>query len=81
MVMVGFKSDWRQHLGFASQYLNTVYCAFEQKLSFAILRVKDGFDYSGAIAQETSVVKEVPVDDHSDDEGKELFSISLKFQT
>ena len=42
-----------------SEYLNTMYCAFDQRLSVTILRVKGGFDYSGAIAEEKSVTKEV----------------------
>ena len=70
MVLMGFKSDWRRSLSFSTEYLNTIYCAFDQKLSFAILRVKDGFDYSSAIAQETSVIKEVPVNEDDDDDDK-----------
>ena len=69
MLLMGFKSDWKQHLNFDSEYLNTMYCAFGQRLSVTILRVKDGFDYSGHIAEEKSITKEVPItDDHSDDE-------------
>ena len=57
MLLIGFKSDWKQNLNFAAEYLNTMYCAFDQRLSVTILRVKDGFDYSGAIAEEKTEVK------------------------
>jgi len=71
LLLVGFKSDWKKNLGLNTEFFNTLICAFEQRLSVTILRVKDGFDYSNVIAAETSVVKEVPVtDDHSDDEGQ-----------
>ena len=61
MLLMGFKSDWKQKLDQSSEYLNTMYCAFNQRLSVTILRVKGGFDYSGAIAEEKSVTKEVSV--------------------
>merc|ERR1712223_1527729 len=72
LLLVGFKSNWKQNLSMNIEFFNTLICAFEQRLSVTILRVKDGFDYSSVIAAETSVIKEVPVtDDHSDDEAQE----------
>ena len=47
LVMMGFKSDWKSNLALTNEYLNAIYCAFDQKLSLTILRVKGGFDYSG----------------------------------
>merc|ERR1719479_113590 len=69
--MMGFKSDWKVNLDQTTQYMSALYCAFQQKLSVTILRVKDGFDYSDHILEERSVIKEVAVtEDHSDDEEK-----------
>ena len=47
LLLMGFKSDWKQSLLSNTEYFNTMLCAFDQKLSVLILRVKDGFDYSG----------------------------------
>lgn len=49
MILMGFRSDWRQNLELTSQYVNTMFCGFGQRLSVTILRVKDGFDYSTVI--------------------------------
>ena len=46
VLLMGFRSDWRRDLNTTSDYLQAVYCAFEQRLSVTILRVRDGFDYS-----------------------------------
>ncbi len=53
------------------EYMNTIFCAFEASLSVAVLRVRDGFDYSSVIAAEQQLTHEVDADarkDHSDDE-------------
>jgi len=70
LVLLGFKANWKSQLEAMSEYINSMYCAFDQKLSFGILRVQDGFDYSSEIVEEQLLVKEVPVQegDHSDDE-------------
>jgi solute carrier family 12 sodium/potassium/chloride transporter 2 len=69
MLLMGFKSDWRDKLEQSMEYINTMFCAFDQKMSVAILRVKDGFDYSATIAEEQQLQKVVAVgDDHSDDD-------------
>ena len=47
LLLVGFKNDWSKNLSGNNEYVNTLFCAFEQRLSVTILRAKDGFDYSG----------------------------------
>ena len=47
LLLVGFKNDWSKNLSANNEYVNTLFCAFEQRLSVTILRAKDGFDYSG----------------------------------
>ena len=47
LLLMGFKNDWKQSIHANTEYVNTMLCAFDQKLSVLILRVKDGFDYSG----------------------------------
>ena len=47
LLLVGFKNDWSKNLAGNNEYVNTLFCAFEQRLSVTILRAKDGFDYSG----------------------------------
>lgn len=59
MILMGFKSDWKEDLGGLDQYLNAIYSAFDQHLSIAILRVQGGFDYSATIASEQQITKEV----------------------
>ena len=49
LLLVGFKSDWKKNLGLNTEFFNTLICAFEQRLSVTILRVKDGFDYSSKL--------------------------------
>jgi len=70
MVLIGFKSNWKSQLEATSEYINTMYCSFDQKLSFGILRVQGGFDFSSEIVEEQLIIKEVPIrdGDHSDDE-------------
>jgi len=71
MVMVGFKNNWREDLVGLHHYMDIMYSAFELRHSFAILRCKEGFDFSNVIASEQQIVKEVPVSkDDSDDEGE-----------
>ena len=38
MLLVGFKTDWRRDLASTAQYINIMYCAFDQNMSVAILR-------------------------------------------
>ena len=47
LLLMGFKNDWKQSIHANTEYVKTMLCAFDQKLSVLILRVKDGFDYSG----------------------------------
>jgi len=68
LVMVGFKNNWRSDLVGLHHYVDIMYSAFELRLSFAILRVKDGFDFSNVIASEQQIVKEVPATEHDSDE-------------
>jgi len=75
MVLIGFKNNWKQDLVGIHQYLDIMYAAFDLKLSFAILRCKDGLDFSKQIASEQQIVREVPLeklgDEHSDEENEE----------
>jgi len=74
MVLMGFKNNWRQDLVGIHQYLDIMYSAFDLRLSFAILRCKEGLDFSSQIASEQQIVREVPIekgDEHSDDETEE----------
>jgi len=71
MVLVGFKNNWREDLVGIHQYMDVMYAAFDLRLSFAILRCKEGLDFSSQIASEQQIEREVPVekgDEHSDDE-------------
>lgn len=68
MVLIGFKNNWKSDLVGIHQYMDVMYSAFELQLSFAILRCKDGLDFSAQIASEQQIVREVPADQESDEE-------------
>ena len=71
VLMMGFRGDWKRDLSMTADYMQALYCAFEQRLSVTILRVRDGFDYSSQIGHEKTVTQVVKVvDDNSDDEGQ-----------
>merc|ERR1711915_968043 len=69
---IGFKNNWRQDLVGIHQYLDIMYAAFDLKLSFAILRCKDGLDFSKQIASEQQIIREVPIEKGEDSEGEEV---------
>jgi len=71
MVMIGFKNNWKEDLVGLHHFTDIMYSAFELRHSFAILRCKEGFDFSNVIASEQQIVKEVAVaKEDSDDEGE-----------
>jgi solute carrier family 12 sodium/potassium/chloride transporter 2 len=71
MVLIGFKNNWKQDSVGNQQYMDIMYSAFDLRLSFAILRCKEGLDFSAQIASEQQIVREVPVqkgEEHDSDE-------------
>jgi len=70
LIMMGFKSNWKQDLAGLNDYVEIMYTAFDLHLSFAILRCKEGLDFSSHIASEQQIVREVAVEkgDESDEE-------------
>ena len=62
MVLLGFKNNWRADLAGLEDYIDVMYNAFDLKMSFAILRTKEGFDFSSQIASEQQIITEVPVE-------------------
>ena len=49
MVLMGFKNNWKQDLVGLHQYMDVMYSAFDLRLSFAILRCKEGLDFSSQV--------------------------------
>lgn len=49
MVLMGFKNNWKQDLVGLHQYMDVMYAAFDLRLSFAILRCKEGLDFSSQV--------------------------------
>ena len=52
MVLMGFKNNWKQDLVGLHQYMDVMYSAFDLRLSFAILRCKEGLDFSSQVGSE-----------------------------
>ena len=81
MVLMGFKNNWKQDLVGLHQYMDVMYSAFDLRLSFAILRCKEGLDFSSQIASEQQIVREVSIkkgEEHdSDDEVRILQLFNL----
>ena len=73
LVLMGFKNNWRQDLAGLQEYVDVMYNAFDLKMSFAILRTGEGFDFSSQIASEQQIIREVPVapGDKEEEEGHE----------
>lgn len=55
MLMMGFKSDWRGDINTVKEYINTMYCAFDQRLSVGILRASCNYYYQLTIR---NIIKE-----------------------
>ena len=53
MVLMGFKNNWKQDLVGLHQYMDVMYSAFDLRLSFAILRCKEGLDFSSQVPDQT----------------------------
>ena len=68
LVLLGFKNNWRQDLEGLQDYIDVMYNAFDLKMSFAILRTKEGFDFSSQIASEQQIITEVPVEKGDEDD-------------
>merc|ERR1712123_234978 len=71
LVMMGFKGNWKQDLAGLNEYVEIMYTAFDLRLSFAILRCKEGLDFSSHIASEQQIVREVAVEKGEDSDGEE----------
>ena len=56
LVLMGFKNNWRQDLAGLQEYVDVMYNAFDLKMSFAILRTGEGFDFSSQIASEQQII-------------------------
>ena len=54
MVLMGFKNNWKQDLVGLHQYMDIMYSAFDLRLSFAILRCKEGLDFSSQVRRDQS---------------------------
>merc|ERR1719153_1094762 len=78
MVMMGFKANWKEDLVGLNEYLEVMYTAFDLHYSFAILRCKEGLDFSSHIASEQQIVREVPVQKGDDSEGEEAPQTTLE---
>merc|ERR1719471_1549810 len=72
MVLMGFKQNWKQDIAGLKDYIEVMYSAFDLRLSFAILRCKDGLDFSSQIASEQQIIREVPIEKGEDSEGEEV---------
>ena len=53
MVLMGFKNNWKQDLVGLHQYMDIMYSAFDLRLSFAILRCKEGLDFSSQVRDQS----------------------------
>ena len=60
MVLMGFKNNWKQDLVGLHQYMDVMYSAFDLRLSFAILRCKEGLDFSSQVPDQTKARKASP---------------------
>lgn len=77
LVLVGFKNNWKQDLEGLKDYIDVMYNAFDLKMSFAILRTKEGFDFSSQIASEQQIITEVPVEKGDEDEEASPDSLAI----
>lgn len=77
MVMMGFKGNWKEDLAGLNEYVEIMYTAFDLRLSFAILRCKEGLDFSSYIASEQQIVREVAVEKGEDSDGEEAKETTL----
>jgi len=69
LVLLGFKNNWRQDLDGLKDYVDILYNTFDLKMSFAMLRTKEGFDFSSEIASEQQIIREVPVEKGDEEDG------------
>lgn len=72
MVLVGFKNNWKEDLVGLHHNVEIMYSAFDLRLSFGILRCKDGLDFSESIASEQVILSEVPAAKDEDSDGEEV---------
>jgi len=77
LIMMGFKGNWKQDLAGLNDYVEIMYTAFDLHLSFAILRCKEGLDFSSFIASEQQIVREVTVAKGDDSDGEESKATTL----
>ncbi len=62
LVLLGFKNSWGDDAASTAEYFNVVNHAIDLKLAVAILRVKNGLDYSDIISQEEAIGIEEEID-------------------
>ena len=70
LLLMGFKSNWKDDLKSSLQYFNILEAAFDQAFSVAILRVQSGLDFSDhikAVETEDSVDDNEKISDDSTD--------------
>jgi len=72
MVLLGFKNNWKEDLVGLHHNVEIMYSAFDLRLSFGILRCKDGLDFSTSIASEQVILTEVPATKNEDSDGEEV---------
>ena len=70
MVLMGFKNNWKSDLAGLPDWLEVMYSAFDLRLSFALLRCKEGLDFSSHIGSEQQISREVEVG-RDDSDGEE----------
>ena len=68
MILIGFKSDWKDDLESLDGYLEILLSAFDLKLSTAIIRTRDGFDNSEEILSLVEKNKESNNNDEKSDD-------------
>lgn len=70
MILLGFKSDWYKNIEALDQYLSVINHGLDLRMGVAILRLKNGTDYSAIISNEEHIDKTINV---VDEKGKKKF--------
>ena len=55
-------------------YVDVMFSALDLRLGFALLRCKEGLDFSEHIASEQQIIREVPYSEQQEEEGKKRSS-------
>lgn len=67
MVLMGYKNNWLDDLGNLDSYFNIINQVFDMHLAVAILRLKDGCDYSSFIGKQEQIIIPSEGDEVSDE--------------